>query len=158
MSYFLALSLLRGQRSYFRLSSMIDRWRMISVAVLLSLTWTSNAYRNATQSDLLQTSFSLADGRPDGCPPCLNCNLDPFQCQQFAACNKYNGKCSCPPGFGAEDCSKPLCGSLGMGKDRGPRTENECQCSEGWEGINCNVCKTDNACDALMPDNTGGVC
>ena len=45
-----------------------------------------------------------------------------------------------------------------MGRDRAPRDEAECQCSEGWEGINCNVCKTDEACDALMPDSSGGVC
>ena len=33
-----------------------------------------------------------------------------------------------------------------------------CVCKEGWEGINCNVCSTDRACDALMPEGEGGVC
>lgn len=31
-------------------------------------------------------------------------------------------------------------------------------CDEGWEGVNCNVCKTNDACDALMPETTGGIC
>ena len=137
---------------------MITRWRMLTVAVLLSSLWTSYAYQNSSRSDLLQPSFSLEDDRPDGCPPCFNCNLESFQCAQFAGCNRYNGKCSCPPGFGADDCSKPLCGSLSMGKDRAPRAEEACQCLEGWEGINCNVCNKDEACNALMPDNSGGVC
>ena len=45
-----------------------------------------------------------------------------------------------------------------MGKDRAPRIEEDCECVDGWEGINCNVCKTNEACDAMMPDNEGGVC
>ncbi|KAB5594904.1 ATP-dependent permease [Ceratobasidium theobromae] len=41
----------------------------------------------------------------------------------------------------------PLCGSLADGKERHPRPEGEqCQCKEGWTGINCNVCETDAAC------------
>ena len=92
------------------------------------------------------------------CPPCFNCQLDAFQCQQFSDCNKYNGKCSCPPGFGGEDCSQPLCGSLADGDNRSPRKGKSCDCKEGWEGINCNVCKTDDACNALMPEGEGGVC
>ncbi|KAF8717776.1 ABC-2 type transporter, partial [Rhizoctonia solani] len=39
------------------------------------------------------------------------------------------------------------CGSLADGKERHPRPNGEqCQCSEGWTGINCNVCETDAAC------------
>lgn len=39
------------------------------------------------------------------------------------------------------------CGSLADGKERHPRPEGEqCQCKEGWTGINCNVCETDAAC------------
>jgi hypothetical protein len=35
-----------------------------------------------------------------------------------------------------------------------------CQCDEGWTGINCNVCTTNKACNAMMPspDDGGGVC
>ncbi|KAG9237451.1 putative ATP-dependent permease [Amylocarpus encephaloides] len=38
------------------------------------------------------------------------------------------------------------------------RAGSTCACEDGWGGINCNVCQTDKACDALMPDKTGGVC
>ena len=132
---------------------------------LLSLSWTSNAYRNFSRADLLRSDFSILDDRPEGCPKCpscFNCNsgLDTDQCTQFAGCNKYNGKCSCPPGFGGDDCSEPLCGSLADGTEREPRGEDQrsCDCKEGWEGINCNVCKTNEACDALMPEKEGGIC
>ncbi|KAI9825855.1 MAG: hypothetical protein M1832_000796 [Thelocarpon impressellum] len=108
--------------------------------------------------DLMVPSFGILDDRPDDCPPCFNCLLPAFGCTQFATCDKYNGKCSCPPGFGGEDCSKPVCGSLADGKERFPRKEKYCDCEEGWDGINCNVCKTDAACDALMPEGQGGVC
>ena len=137
---------------------MRDYQTVTAVLGLLSWPWTLFGYQNFSGSDLLQSSFSLEGDRPAECPPCFNCNLEAFQCAQFGSCNKYNGKCSCPPGFGADDCSKPLCGSLAMGKDRAPRGGDDCDCAEGWEGINCNVCKTDAACDAMMPDKEGGVC
>ncbi len=137
---------------------MISSCSALAALGILSLSWPTFAYHNYSRSDLLQSSFSLDDDRPPDCPPCFNCNLEAFQCAQFATCNKYNGKCSCPPGFGAEDCSKPVCGSLALGKDRAPRDGGECVCEEGWEGINCNVCKSDNACNALMPEDEGGVC
>jgi hypothetical protein len=48
---------------------------------------------------------------------------------------------------GANDSIFTECGSLADGKERHPRPEGEqCQCSEGWTGINCNVCETDAAC------------
>lgn len=137
---------------------MIFSWTTLAALGVLHNIPSTHAYHNYTQSDLLQSSFSLYDDRPPDCPPCFNCNLEAFQCAQFGACNKYNGKCSCPPGFGGEDCSKPVCGSLAKGKNRAPRGDGDCECDEGWEGINCNVCKTDSACDALMPEKTGGVC
>lgn len=133
-------------------------WRIALVAIaVLDWVYSSIAYRNISSIDL-RTGFSITDDRPDGCPPCFNCNLEAFQCMQFGKCNKYNGKCSCPAGFGGDDCSIPLCDSLAQGKDRTPRGGGQCECSEGWEGINCNVCTTDDACNALMPDNEGGVC
>lgn len=117
-------------------------------------------FDNATTSTTLLTSpFSIYDDRPDNCPPCFNCNLENFKCQQFANCTRATGRCACPDGFGGEDCSQPLCGSLADGNNRLPRgQEKQCQCKEGWEGINCNVCKTDDACNAMMPDGEGGVC
>jgi len=39
-----------------------------------------------------------------------------------------------------------------------------CECGDGWTGINCNVCTTNKACNALMPkpddgeERSGGVC
>lgn len=102
--------------------------------------------------------LSAFDDRPPECPPCFNCQLDAFQCHQFADCNKFTGKCSCPPGYGGDDCSTPTCGSLADGLNRGPRQDKYCDCKDGWEGINCNVCKTDDACNDMMPEGEGGVC
>ncbi|KAI9682035.1 MAG: hypothetical protein M1817_000089 [Caeruleum heppii] len=130
----------------------------LSSAALLTLPLRVGGFQNYSSIDLLQSSFQLQDDRPDGCPPCFNCLLPAFECKQFARCDQYNGKCSCPAGFGKEDCSEPLCGSLADGKERLPRTEQYCDCEDGWEGINCNVCATDKACNALMPEQTGGVC
>ncbi|KAF2796068.1 hypothetical protein K505DRAFT_373460 [Melanomma pulvis-pyrius CBS 109.77] len=117
-----------------------------------------STFSNYTAAQLPETLFSIYDDRPDGCPPCFNCNLEDFACQQFAECSKANGKCNCNPGFGGEDCSEPLCGSLADGRNRAPRGGGQCDCKEGWEGINCNVCKTNDACNAMMPEGEGGVC
>jgi ABC-type multidrug transport system ATPase subunit len=120
-----------------------------------------NSQKSFVRTDTLFASdpyLSIYGDRPDDCPPCFNCNLDDFTCLQFANCTKSSGKCSCPPGFGGEDCSQPLCGSLPEGKDRSPREGKECECHEGWEGINCNVCKTNDACNAMMPGGEDGVC
>ncbi|KAI7643084.1 hypothetical protein KC319_g12792, partial [Hortaea werneckii] len=136
-------------------------WRGVytaSCALLLTFPGLASAGRQThqfytTNDDLLpqQNPFGLYDKRPDDCPPCFNCNLDDFTCQQFANCTKSSGKCSCPPGFGGDDCSEPLCGSLADGSNRLPRQGKECECNEGWEGINCNVCKTNEACRPFMP-------
>ncbi|GAA5876426.1 hypothetical protein JCM1840_006022, partial [Sporobolomyces johnsonii] len=90
--------------------------------------------------------------RPEECPPCnpFNCVLPAFTCLNNAVCNDYNGQCICPPGFGGEDCAKPLCGSLADGQERFPREGDTCTCEEGWTGINCNVCETDQACENLV--------
>ncbi|KAF2270938.1 hypothetical protein CC78DRAFT_610985 [Lojkania enalia] len=132
-----------------------------TLVVSLALASTSRAHKtfaNYSAPDLPNSLFSIYGDRPDGCPPCFNCNLEDFACQQFAECSKANGKCICPPGFGGEDCSEPLCGALSDGRDREPRGGAQaCNCKEGWEGINCNVCKTNDACNAMMPPQEGGV-
>lgn len=116
-------------------------------------------YSNYSVAEAPDALFSIYGDRPEGCPPCFNCNLEDFKCHQFAECSKANGRCNCPPGFGGEDCSEPLCGSLPKGKDRSPRgSERECQCDDGWAGINCNVCQTNDACNAMMPEGEGGIC
>ncbi|KAM0788368.1 hypothetical protein ACM66B_001508 [Microbotryomycetes sp. NB124-2] len=88
---------------------------------------------------------------PAECPPCskFNCVLPAFNCINTGKCNDYNGQCICPPGFGGEDCSEPLCGSLADGNDRYPREGDQCKCDQGWTGLNCNVCETDEACTDL---------
>ncbi|EME48982.1 ABC transporter-like protein [Dothistroma septosporum NZE10] len=144
-------------------------WRSVraaSLLALLSLPWDAIAghqihqYYTANDDLLLQRNpFSIYEKRPEDCPPCFNCNLDDFKCMQYGNCTKSSGKCTCPPGFGGEDCSLPLCGSLADGKDRMPRNgDASCQCDDGWEGINCNVCKTNQACNAMMPNGEDGVC
>ncbi|KAI5310535.1 hypothetical protein KEM55_005709 [Ascosphaera atra] len=116
---------------------------------------------NESIAALLPRDLSLAlydDDRPPECPPCFNCQLDKFQCQHFSRCNKFTGNCLCPPGFGGNDCADPVCGALSDGENRPLRKGKYCNCKDGWDGINCNVCKSDDACNALMPQNEGGVC
>ena len=51
-----------------------------------------------------------------------------------------------------------VCGSLARGKDRPMRHGNQCDCDDGWTGINCNVCTDNKACDPLMETKDSGVC
>ncbi|KAL1966387.1 hypothetical protein VTN77DRAFT_4529 [Rasamsonia byssochlamydoides] len=137
----------------------VRRFRLLGLVLALGSSLRTAAAQNYSSSDdLLPPLFSVFDDRPPECPPCFNCQLDAFQCTQFAPCNKYTGKCLCPPGFGGDDCSTPTCGSLADGVNRAPRQDKYCDCKDGWGGINCNVCKTDDACNAMMPDGEGGVC
>lgn len=138
------------------------QWLLGSLS-LIATSWAVSAYSNDTSSADLQTPFSIFGDRPDGCPPCpkcFDCHYEEFECKQFATCNQGNGKCSCPPGFGGDDCAEPLCGALSDGKSRSPRPDDQdqCECKDGWAGINCNVCTHDDACSAMMPAKEGGVC
>ncbi len=99
------------------------------------------------------STLSALDGRPPECPPCpepscFNCQLPKFTCQNFGECNEYDGACTCPTGFGGQDCLAPLCGSPADGSRRRPRPDGaeECKCAPGWAGLNCNVCQADVAC------------
>ncbi|SNX83178.1 related to ABC transporter protein [Melanopsichium pennsylvanicum] len=107
----------------------------------------SSIFNNASRQD--------GPSRPPSCPPCpepdcFNCQLPAYSCYQFGECNEYDGLCSCPVGFGGPDCLSPLCGSPSDGTKRFPKGEpgdpDSCGCSDGWEGLNCNVCKNDQAC------------
>ena len=137
----------------------------VVVVGILSAVWPSSASQNSSRAGL-QTSFSLLDDRPDGCPKCpscFNCNTPSDQCLQYSVCNGFNGKCDCPAGFGGDNCAEPLCGSLAQGKNRPARGRDQksCECEGGWEGINCNVCKTNDACSLMMPtreEESGAIC
>ena len=117
------------------------------------------ARQNFTTSNLWPDELSTFDDRPDGCPPCFNCNAEGFDCLQFAPCKEASGRCDCQPGFGGEDCSKPLCGSLAQ-KNRPlkPPRRKWCSCNDGWDGINCNVCQEDMVCKSFTPEPQGAVC
>lgn len=135
--------------------------RFIRLLLFFASIWLSTAYLNDTSSALAQSPFyTLVDDRPPGCPPCprcFDCHYEEFTCQQFGNCSSISSKCECPSGFGGDDCSVPLCGSLAQ-DNRAPRKGDKCNCAEGWEGVNCNVCQTDDACNALVPLGEGGVC
>ncbi|PBP22172.1 ABC-2 type transporter [Diplocarpon rosae] len=136
----------------------MQRFLGTAVLVALSLLWTTSAAQNYSSIDMMRAQLALMGDRPADCPPCFNCLLPAFTCGQYSDCNQFNGKCSCPPGFGGDDCFSPVCGSLADGEDRPMRSDNYCECKEGWTGINCNVCTNNKACNALMPTNEGGVC
>lgn len=130
---------------------------LLPVVALLSQAVTAAEWSGSSDANLIYRS-TLFDDRPAECPPCFNCQLDSYNCTHFAPCNKYNGKCSCPAGFGGDDCSKPVCGSLADGENRPPRDGKSCKCKDGWSGINCNVCEADDACNSMMPEGKDGVC
>lgn len=116
-------------------------------------------------SKLLDFGFKHSPGTEtspfdkEKCPPCFNCNLPNFNCAQFSECNPFTGRCECKDGFGGDDCSAPLCGGLSDGLNRPKRPENStCQCNEGWKGINCNLCESDDVCDSFVPSGLKGTC
>ncbi|KAJ3212142.1 hypothetical protein HDU67_004012 [Dinochytrium kinnereticum] len=104
--------------------------------------------------------LSIRTLRPEECPPCFDCHLSGFPCVHFANCSDVNGKCVCPPGFGGDDCSVPLCDSLADGDQRHqiPAGQQYCECDDGWFGNNCNVCSKDNVCSQMIIGDLPGVC
>src|SRR5271163_2207456 len=79
----------------------------------------------------------------------FNCLLPVFECQNYAPCNEFDGKCKCPPGFGGDDCLQPgtypspqlqnainlvtVCDSLADGPNRHvrPGDQQKCECKDG---------------------------
>ncbi|RKP27887.1 LOW QUALITY PROTEIN: hypothetical protein SYNPS1DRAFT_32331 [Syncephalis pseudoplumigaleata] len=84
--------------------------------------------------------------------------LPGYSCSHFSKCDEFTGRCTCPAGFGGEDCSQPVCGGLSDGEHRLPRQGDSCQCKAGWEGIHCNICTQDDACLPLVPTNRNATC
>lgn len=98
---------------------------MFLVALVASISTTAwaqldspaiRAFDLASQDALLPSgAFSPASplmAAPENCPPCFNCLLPAFPCSHFSTCNQYDGRCSCPPGFGGDNCSVPGKASL----------------------------------------------
>lgn len=87
----------------------------------------------------------------DTCPPCFNCLLPQFPCENYGQCQSDTGRCTnCPAGFGGDNCGIPLCNHLGAPNRKPPPKPNTpCTCDDGWAGINCNVCQNDLVCTKL---------
>jgi len=114
-----------------------------------------------TFKELITPSSSIdALKSKETCPPCFNCNLPNFECKQFSSCNSFTGRCECRNGFGGDDCSEPVCGSLADGPDKRPvrKPDEQCTCSDGWGGINCNLCEEDSVCNKFVPEGLEGTC
>ncbi|KNE97596.1 hypothetical protein PSTG_09145 [Puccinia striiformis f. sp. tritici PST-78] len=118
---------------------------------------------DVNQPSIIRQAQLLQSNTPPGCPPCpecFNCKLPKFNCKQYGTCSEYDGQCKCPAGFGGQDCSQPVCGSLARGDERHVRQDNStsCSCDDGWTGINCNVCQNDQVCTSMLSsldDSTG---
>ena len=89
---------------------------------------------------------------------CFDCHLKANPCMNWAGCSDVDGRCECPIGFGGNDCGQVRCGSPARGLDRPLRTGPSCKCDDGWGGINCNICQTDQACDSIVPSKRNGTC
>lgn len=131
----------------------------------LSALLLNSAAQDIPQTNLIYQGTPLSTPRKmiaeDQCPPCFNCMLPIFKCKQFSKCNSNTGRCECLAGFGGDDCSIPLCGSLSEENDKRPLRDNKtesCNCEEGWSGINCNICEEDSVCDPFMPEGLKGTC
>lgn len=123
------------------------------MAVRLSVNDDADAMSNfipSTANTMSLMSSSPTTLRDPECPPCFNCQLDKFACGNSGQCRQWDGLCDCPTGFGGQDCLSPLCGSPLKGQQRYPREGDECECDDGWGGLNCNVCQADYACGDFL--------
>ncbi|KNE58552.1 hypothetical protein AMAG_04118 [Allomyces macrogynus ATCC 38327] len=69
--------------------------------------------RSVASIDAVSPLTALAAAPPSQrdpiCPPCFNCMLPAFPCRNDGQCSSSTGRCMCPPGFGGDDCTEPLC-------------------------------------------------
>lgn len=135
---------------------------MLFYALFIPLALATQLTKNPQSplSNPIKSPYVLAPAKPeDKCPPCFNCMLPIFECKQFSTCNEFTGQCECAPGFGGPDCLEPVCGALSDGTLRPIRgNATSCECKDGWEGINCNVCNKDSVCDLFVPPGLTGTC
>ncbi|KIO28138.1 hypothetical protein M407DRAFT_22614 [Tulasnella calospora MUT 4182] len=75
-------------------------------------------------------------------------------------CSNYgsaNGtQCACPPGFAGSTCAEAACGGTifqGLSRPLASTTNGfsnitTCPCQDGWGGVGCNTCQTNQACQS----------
>lgn len=89
---------------------MFKQWIFLFILVYIikpTLQQYSEDYDLSLSPAMKSTLQIFGDKGNDECPPCFNCMLPGFECLHFANCSQYDGKCSCPPGFGGDDCRQP---------------------------------------------------
>ncbi|KAJ3276195.1 hypothetical protein HDV01_005643 [Terramyces sp. JEL0728] len=96
--------------------------------------------------------FSLYASETREAEPTKTTRLDQEPCQNYGSCGTQ--LCTCLPGFGSNDCSQRTCGSLGD-SNRPILTTGNCTCTNGFSGINCNICTNDNSCSYLPTSALG---
>ncbi|KAI9608115.1 hypothetical protein H4Q26_005571 [Puccinia striiformis f. sp. tritici PST-130] len=107
-----------------------------------AITISSTNYSPVNQPSIIRQAQLLQSNTPPGCPPCpecFNCKLPKFNCKQYGTCSEYDGQCKCPAGFGGQDCSQPVCGSLARGDERHVRQDNSTSCPATTAGLGSTV-------------------
>jgi hypothetical protein len=87
---------------------------LIVFSILIAVASCGQAYEKSrvpatspNPSKVMQQWLRRAKEGDGECPPCFNCMLPGYPCLHFSKCDEFTGRCSCPAGFGGEDCSQP---------------------------------------------------
>ncbi|KAJ5669121.1 ABC transporter G family member [Penicillium macrosclerotiorum] len=122
---------------------------LLSIITFTSCSVTATAWSDVYDVNLVPRSpYPLLDDRPPSVRHVSTASSTPTTAPTLLLVTR----------FGGDDCSTPVCGSLADGENRPKREGESCDCNDGWSGINCNVCESDSACDAMMPEGQGGRC